>query len=210
MVLSDLHLGRDADANVEFPIRRPGRFGERLAALVEAFEPAEVVFAGDVLHSFSTVPLGVADALEDLLRTVEDAGTETVLVEGNHDTMLGELGESVAEHRLEDGTVVCHGHAEPESDADRYVIGHDHPAIVIEGRRHPCFLRGDGTYRGADVLCLPAFDELASGTTVNGLSSADLQSPLLRDLGRFRPIVRDDDADETFVFPPLAEFRKML
>lgn len=210
LVLSDLHLGRDADANVEFPLRRPGRLGERLEALVTAFDPAEVVFAGDVLHSFSSVPLGVADALNDLLQVVEDAGVDSVLVEGNHDTMLGELRESVAEHRLDDGTVVCHGHEAPEADAHRYVVGHDHPAIVIEGRRHPCYLRGDGAYRGSDVLCLPAFDEIASGTVVNGLSGSDLQSPFLRNLGRFRPIVRDDDTDETFTFPPLEEFRQLL
>jgi len=40
------------------------------------------------------------------------------------------------EYRVRD-TVVLHGHETPDDDADRYVVGHDHPTIVIEGQRRP-------------------------------------------------------------------------
>jgi hypothetical protein len=35
-------------------------------------------------------------------------------------------------------------------------------------------------------------------------------SPLARRVGAFRPIVRDETADETLAFPPLSSFRRLL
>ncbi|HMB49039.1 MAG TPA: metallophosphoesterase, partial [Natronoarchaeum rubrum] len=63
---------------------------------------------------------------------------------------------------------------------------------------------------GADVLVVPAFTRIAPGTLVNRAGSDRFQSPLLDHSGAFRPVVRDDDAAETFWFPPLDELRSML
>ena len=112
-------------------------------------------------------------------------------------------GAVLDSYRLPDGTLVCHGHEEPAGDAPRHVIGHDHPAIRIEGKRRPCYLYGEGVYRGDDVLALPAFNPLATGTLVNRMGRHDPASPLLADVRTFRPIVRDEAAGETYVFPPL-------
>jgi hypothetical protein len=59
-------------------------------------------------------------------------------------------------------------------------------------------------------LVLPAFTRLAGGVEINGLRARELQSPLLTDLGAFRPIVYDEDSEEALWFPPLSEFRSML
>ncbi|MFC6726746.1 metallophosphoesterase, partial [Halobium palmae] len=91
-----------------------------------------------------------------------------------------------------------------------YVVGHDHPAIEIEGQKRPCFLYGPGVYRGADVLVLPAFNRLARGVTVNGRWGSDFQSPLLSRVNEFRPVVYDTDSQETLEFPPLGKLRRML
>jgi putative SbcD/Mre11-related phosphoesterase len=209
LVLADLHLGRSRTSNVSLPLPERAAILGRLEALLGAFDPATVAVAGDVCHSFSTIPEGVAETLDALRECVGTAGADLLLVEGNHDAMLGSLAEPTSEHRLADGTLVCHGHEHP-GDANRYVIGHEHPAIEIEGRRHPCVLWGEGVYRGSDVLALPAFTDLAAGTTVNGRRGRDTQSPLLSRLGAFRPIVRDAEAEETLVFPPLDSFRAHL
>jgi len=125
--------------------------------------------------------------------------------------MLGDLwnGPTEREHPVGDW-LVTHGHEAPEAAAERYLVGHDHPAIEIEGRRRPCYLYGEGLYRGADVLMLPAFTRLAAGTPVNGARDGDLMSPLARRIGAFRPLVRDETADETLSFPALSEFRSLL
>lgn len=210
LVLADLHLGRDVTSPVDLSLGEREAIGGRLTSLLDRFDPAEVVFAGDVVHAFSHVPRGIRDAFSDLRDRVSAAGASLTVVRGNHDAMLEELTSSVPEHRLHDGTVVCHGHEPPSSGGDRYVIGHDHPAIRIEGKRHPCYLFGESVYRGRHVLCLPAFNELARGTTVAGLSAFDGRSPLLAGIDAFRPIVHDPDADETFVFPPLESIRSYL
>lgn len=211
LVLADVHLGKDATSNVEMRLGEHEDVTGRFADLVERFDPDEVVFAGDLLHSFSTLPRGVMETLSGLRTTAREAGVEVTVTPGNHDTMLGDLwkGPTESEHRVGDW-LVTHGHEEPESVADGYLVGHDHPAIEIEGQRRPCYLYGEGVYRGADVLMLPAFTRLAAGTPVNGARSGDLMSPLARRVGTFRPLVRDEAADETLSFPPLSEFRSLL
>ena len=213
LVLADLHVGRDATSNVRVPLGERRDLRERLAALVDRFDPGSVVFAGDVLHAFSYLPDGARETFADLETVVADASADLVVVRGNHDTHLDDLTESADEHRLGDGTVVCHGHEAPEVEAPRYVIGHDHPALVIEGKKRPCALHGSGAYRGADVLMLPAFSRLAAGTAINGMRTRDFASPLIREgtgIDGFRPLVHDPDRDETLTFPPLGEFRRLL
>jgi hypothetical protein len=211
LVLADVHLGKDAASNVELRLGEHEDVTGRFAALLERFDPEEVVVAGDLLHSFSTLPRGVMGTLDELRTAAREAGADVVVTPGNHDTMLGDLwkGRTRSEYRVGDW-LVTHGHEEPESTADRYLVGHDHPAIEIEGRRRPCYLYGEGVYRGADVLVLPAFTRLAAGTPVNGARTGDLMSPLARHVDAFRPLVRDEDADETLAFPPLSSFRRML
>jgi putative SbcD/Mre11-related phosphoesterase len=214
LVVADLHVGRDAASAVELPLGERADLTDRLADLLAAFDPAAVVVAGDLLHAFDRVPDGVGETVAALRETVSAAGAELVVVRGNHDSMLDSLlgDEAVQtpdEHRVGE-TLVVHGHAAPEASADRYIVGHDHPAIEIEGTRHPCLLCGPGTYRGGDVLMVPAFNRLAPGTTVNGMSARDFQSPLVRDADSLRPVVWDADEGEQLSFPPLGEFRRML
>jgi hypothetical protein len=190
LVLSDVHLGKDATSNVELRLGEHEDVTGRFADLLDRFDPEEVVLAGDLLHSFSTLPRGVMETLDELRTTARDAGAGMLVTPGNHDTMLGDLWKGPTE--------------------SEYRVGHDHPAIEIEGRRRPCYLYGEGVYRGADVLVLPAFTRLAAGTPVNGARTGDLMSPLVREVGSFRPLVRDEAAGETLSFPPLAEFRRLL
>jgi len=213
LVLTDLHVGRAAASNVEFPLGERTDLTERVGALVEAFAPGEVVVGGDLLQAFDRVPRGAQGTVDGLRATVADAGADLVVTPGNHDSQLSAVydGPAPDEYRLgESGTVVCHGHEPPESAAERYVVGHDHPAVEIEGRKRPCYLVGEGVYRGADVVMLPAFTRLAAGVTVNGMRAADFASPLVTDPDAFRPVVWDDDGSEALEFPPLGELRRFL
>ncbi|WP_424008222.1 metallophosphoesterase [Haloferax denitrificans] len=212
LVLSDLHVGRADASAVEFPLGEGADLTARLRAYCAEFDPREVVFAGDVLHRFDRVSERHVAALETLAETCADAGADPVFVAGNHDTMLAEgwSGEVHDEYRLADGTLVCHGHRDPDGDAERYVVGHDHPTLAIEGRRRPCVLYGPDAYRGGDVLMLPAFTRLAAGVEINGMRTADFDSPLVTDASVFRPLVRDAEADETLTFPPLGKLRRLL
>ncbi len=211
LVCADLHVGKDAASNVELQVGEHEDLTARFEALCRRYVPAEVVVAGDLLHSFSHLPTEATRTVRALERIVDEHGARFVVTPGNHDSMLDELftGTKPASHRL-GSVVVTHGHVPPECDADWYVIGHDHPTIEIEGRRHPCFLYGADQYDGSGVLMLPSFSRLPAGVVVNAMSASEFLSPLITDVGSLRPIVRDEDADRTHEFPPLDELRRFL
>jgi hypothetical protein len=221
LVVADLHVGRAEASEVQAPLGERADLTERLGALVGRVSPETVVVAGDVLHSFGHVSRRATETLAGLAAVCRDAGARPVLVAGNHDAMLatawdGEVHDAYVLDGGETGdVVVCHGHEEPECggrdrDPALYVAGHDHPAITIEGQKRPCFLYGEGCYRGADLLMLPAFSRVAAGVSVNGMRAADFQSPLVRDADALRPVVWDESAEEALSFPPLGQFRRML
>jgi len=210
LVLADLHIGRDATSNVSLPLGERRDLTARFESLLDRFSPTELILAGDVLHAFDRLPEEVHDTFADIQALAADAGATLVVVRGNHDTRLDELTDTHAAYRLADDTLVCHGHEEPKGNAPRYVIGHDHPAIEIEGKRRPCYLHGPSAYRNSELLVLPAFTCLASGMVVNDLRGSGFQSPLVTSTDPLCPIVRDEEADETYRFPPLAEFRALL
>ncbi|AFZ72139.1 metallophosphoesterase [Natronobacterium gregoryi] len=212
LVVADIHLGRAVASSVDAPIDDGKDVRDRLAGLLECTDAATVVVAGDLLHSFDRVPRGVERDLEALASTVDERGADLVVTPGNHDTMLEDVfdGSTADEYRLDDETVVCHGHEPPETDADRYVVGHDHPALSVDGRKLPCVLYGPDVYNGADVLVLPAFTRLAGGATVNGMTARNFQSPFVTDADAFYPAVQDGEVGETLWFPPLGECRELL
>lgn len=211
LVLADLHVGKGETANLEVPVGDNTDVVERFEALVGDHDPDEVVIAGDFLHSFGTIPRTVEGTVREVSRIGEEYDVDVVVTPGNHDPMIESVweGPTQSEYRVGD-TVVLHGHETPDAPADRYVVGHDHPTIVIEGQRRPCYLYGEDVYRGADVVMLPPFNRLVRGVRVNGMYASDFRSPMVRNVADFRPIVRDEDADESLEFPPLGEFRRML
>lgn len=213
LVCADLHVGRDATSDIEFRIGEHEDITDRFEALLDTFTPAEVVIAGDLLHSFDRVPTGASATIRTLSGIASEYGVDLLVTPGNHDTMLSELWKHqiAAEHRLRESDVlVTHGHVTPDQEAEWYVIGHDHPTIEIEGTRRPCYLYGPDQYEGAGVLMVPSFSKLPAGIAVNELRASAFQSPLITDTGSLRPIVYDGDADETHEFPPLAELRQFL
>ena len=213
LVVADLHVGRGEASNVTLPLGEREDLVDRLRTLVDETDPDRVVFGGDVLHRFDRVTERARETIDALVATCRDTDARPVFVRGNHDTTLDSITGDIQAGVLVDTdprTVVCHGHDLPTLDADRYLIGHDHPAITIEGTRHPCFLTAPDAYDGTDVLMLPAFSRLAAGVTVNDARGGDLQSPLIDSLHDARPIVYDTEEREPLTFPPLSEFRRLL
>jgi len=211
LVVADLHVGRGTGGNLSMPVGSGTDMVERFQSLCARHDPDEVVFAGDLLHSFQTVPRTVEDTIAGLRSACRAVGARPVVTPGNHDTMLSSVweGPTDSEYCVGDA-VVCHGHESPGTAADRYVVGHDHPTIEIEGQRRPCYLVGPAQYDGSDVVMLPSFNKLNAGVVVNQMRASDFQSPLITDTNRLEPVVWDDHARETRAFPPLGEFRRML
>jgi putative SbcD/Mre11-related phosphoesterase len=213
LVCADLHVGKDAASSVSLPIGERDDLTDRFGALLKRHEPSTVVIAGDLLHSFDRLPDGAVATVRALSGLAEDAGCRVVVTPGNHDTMLDELwnGPIESEYRIDGAsTVITHGHVPPATNADLFIVGHDHPTIEIEGVRRPCYLHGPDQHEGADVLMLPSFSRLPAGIAVNDRSAAAFQSPLVTDVGALRPIVLDPDGGDPRDFPPLCDLRPFL
>lgn len=210
LVVADLHVGRDATSGVELPMGEIDDILDRLEGLLGRHQPETLVVAGDLLHAFDSVPYGVHEAVGRLADLVESAGVELSVTAGNHDPILEDISEfeTAQHHELADGTIIHHGHEIPKKSGDRYIIGHEHPAIFIEGVRHPCFLECPAQREDANVLVLPAFNRLAVGTVVNSMDAADSMSPLVTDLDTCRPVV--STGAEPLYFPALEELRAHL
>lgn len=204
LVVADLHVGNAGATPGEASFDERTDLATRLQATCTETRPDTVVVAGDLLHAVDDVPTGVPQTVDAL-----DAATGNATIHvtpGNHDAFLEAVAPDIVRdptHQLDDGTVICHGHVDPPTDADRYIVGHDHPTLVLDGDRHPCFLVGDTQYNDADVIMLPAFSRLPRGTPVVDTGGA-LDSPLITDIDRCRPIVV---ADSIHRFPPLADLR---
>jgi metallophosphoesterase superfamily enzyme len=223
LVVADVHAGRAAATNAGLLLDERRDLLDRLTAAVTATDPETVVFAGDLLHRFGAPSDRTAGTVRALAGAVRDAGAKPVAVAGNHDAGLAGVwpGPVHDAYRLSDGTLVCHGHETPEADAERYVCGHLHPAIEVEGRKRDCFLFDPAGYRDRPTLVLPAFSTFAAGLRIE--RRAEVASPLVPDLDAVRPGVVDDggchsgdgreapdDAGETLWFPRLAELRPYL
>lgn len=211
LVIADLHLGMTAAANLDAPVGAETDIVDRVAALCDRYTPETVVIAGDVLHSFESVPPLVEENFASLQEAVENAGSDLLATPGNHDTMLDAIwdGQMIDEYHIGD-TIVCHGHTEPAAEADRYLVGHDHPTITIEGHTRPCYLAGDSVFQNADLLMLPSFNRLVSGVEINTMNGEDFMTPLVTSTDSLAPVVRDEERDETLTFPALGAFRHKL
>lgn len=211
LVVADVHVGRDEESSVQFPLGERADLADRLRDCCSYFDPVEVVFAGDVLHSFADVSRGSRESVAELAAVCRDVGADPVFLAGNHDAHLGRVwdGPVADTYRLGD-VLVCHGHEHPDESASQYVFGHDHPTIRIEGERRPCFLAGPGGDDGVAVLVLPAFNRLTPGVEVNRMGADDFQSPLVVDADSLCPGVYDDASQEMLWLPVLSELREHL
>lgn len=213
LVIADLHLGRGVTSNISFPIESFHDDTDRLSSLLSMHSPDTLVIAGDIIHSFTSVPTTVKEQLVDLEESIQTTGTELVYVRGNHDTILDHHTDiPVLDYFCPDSTdiLIAHGHELPDSDASYYIIGHEHPAMQIEGNKYPCFLQGPADDSTTEVVIVPAFTDMAQGTTVNSTRKYTPTVPIVTEPGALHPIIYHTDNDELFRFPSLSTLKQMF
>jgi metallophosphoesterase superfamily enzyme len=128
----------------------------RLNELVEQYEPARLILAGDIVHS--TVAKRQA---ESLITRLSRLGSELTLIRGNHD--LGLSGLPLLDQVSVDEFRFHHGHLDlaPESSI-RDVVGHVHPSWIFNDGAGSRFRR-PAMIQTANRFILPAFSPWAAG-----------------------------------------------
>lgn len=175
LVVADLHLEKGssyARRGVMLPPYDTAATLERLAMVIDAFDPARVIALGDSFHDAEG-----SDRLPAPYRaflTTLQLNREWIWVTGNHDPVapVRLCGECVDEMTLGDLTFRHEPLSGPQSGE---VCGHLHPAAKVRryGRsiRRPCFAT-DG-----NRLVLPAFGALTGGLNVMDSAFASVFPP---------------------------------
>ncbi|MCC8393041.1 ligase-associated DNA damage response endonuclease PdeM [Paraburkholderia sp. MMS20-SJTR3] len=170
LFIADAHFGKDAvfrARGIPVPTGSTADNLLRIDRLIAEYEPALLVFLGDLLHARESLSTLTLDALHawrarhPLLRVV--------LVEGNHDRHAGRLPltldvEHVREPWLIGPWALCH---HPRAVEHAYVLaGHVHPVYRLATRtdsvRVPCFRFSSG------CGVLPAFGSFTGGARETG------------------------------------------
>ena len=170
LFVADAHFGKDAvfrARGIPVPIGSTADNLMRLDILIAEFEPAMLVFLGDLLHARESHATATLDALHAW--RARHARLRVVLVEGNHDRHAGALPgtsgvEYVREPWLAGPWALCH---QPQRVDRAYVLaGHVHPVYRITTRtdsvRVPCFRFG------VECGVLPAFGSFTGGAREAG------------------------------------------
>ncbi len=164
LIVADLHLEKASSFAARGQMLPPydtRETLERLATVIDRYEPDRVIALGDSLHEAGAAERIGAGELEILGILQEDR--QWLWVTGNHDPQIGDrLGGSVVDRVVIGGLRLQH---EPTVGLISHEIaGHMHPAarLSIYGHhvRRPCFV-GNGRR-----LILPAFGVLTGGLNV--------------------------------------------
>ncbi len=160
LILSDLHLGKTGHFRKEGIGVPQNLFKEdmqRLGALLQFFNPRQLLVVGDLFHSH-------ANREHDYFEKwrTDFPAVEITLVVGNHDILPDEfynrtnIGIAGLQYTVDD-FVFTHDAADNAKKEDSYVFsGHVHPGVRLSGAGRqslqlPCF------YFGSHYAVLPAF-----------------------------------------------------
>ena len=190
-VISDLHLGIEnylQKKGFALPRVQIKDIARDVKRIIKKYGVKKLVIAGDFKHEFGKMPY---DDIEDLLSSLSEI--DVIVVKGNHDASLSSLSKRIklVDSFEIDGCLVLHGHRKVELKG-KAIIGHEHPVVRIRYRgaiyTFPCYLRYKSN---ADIIVLPAFSPLVSGSDVLSLDS--FLSPMLPSVDDVEVYAIEDD-----------------
>lgn len=206
--VADLHLGIESQlrrSGFNIPSQGPAMLRDLVGL---ASHGDRLLILGDVKHKIPSVSYREDREIPPFMEKLQTVFKDITVVAGNHDgglaTVLPEGIASVAGHgtKIED-VGVCHGHVWPSGDAmsgSRLVMAHIHPSVLLTDSigsktNEKCWVRAGFRKKTvlerfgscpAELVVVPAFNPLLTGTPINAGSGA-----------RLGPIFRNRMVDET-------------
>ena len=215
LAISDLHLGYEAALqaqHVAIPRFQLEPMVERLEKLLARFNPERIIINGDMKHEFSKNINQEWDEVETILDML--AYREIIIVRGNHDNYLQTILAKRNIRMMDSITLPAsqitflHGHKKIESNGMK-IFAHEHPVLRFRDEvgaqiTLPCFLYDEAS----QILVMPAFSPLASGTNIIS-SENSFMCPDLKDsnLASARIFVIQDGVMELGKVSDLREMR---
>ena len=217
VVLSDLHVGIEivqAGSGVFMPKFQTKDLLKELKTIRRTTRADTLIINGDTKHYFRANNHREKEEVERFLRKLSMIFKDIIIVKGNHDSAIEVHTESynnieVYDEYRDGEFFFIHGHKDVEiPEGVRYVvIGHEHPALELKDdigikEKIPAFLFA--SREDFNVVVLPAYSKVASGTSVNTVPQHQLLCPFLREEGvREMEAIGVDREAGTFKFPKL-------
>ncbi|KAA0004546.1 MAG: metallophosphoesterase [Thermoplasmata archaeon] len=197
VIISDLHLGYEGVLRMEgvaMPRYQEKVIIEKLENIIEEYDPEKIIVNGDFKHNFGRNLRQEWQEVGNVLNTLRRK-REVILIRGNHDNFLKTIASKFdvrMVNKYDMGSIVfAHGHRDFEGD--KKVIAHEHPSIKLRDKvgatiSLPCYLFSD------EIIVMPAFSPLASGTDVSSADADDYLSPILKrhNVDKFRVLAISD------------------
>lgn len=142
LVLGDIHIGYEEALNKTGHLVPRFQFQDTIKRLTNILKDNiydQIVLNGDVKHEFGTISNQEWRDSLHILALLEKHAKKVVFIKGNHDTILGPIGEKKHLEIVDEITLgnvyICHGHIIPKTEAYKrakiVIIGHEHPAISL-------------------------------------------------------------------------------
>ncbi|MDD5162681.1 MAG: metallophosphoesterase [Candidatus ainarchaeum sp.] len=228
LVISDLHLGYEEMLNrqgIMMPRINFSEITEKLEKIfLEIFKKKKqakiekIIINGDLKHEFGEISQQEWKETLDMLEFLEKNCSQIILVQGNHDKILGPIAKFKKMRISKEGfflekskILVVHGNEIPKTEefkkSKTIVIGHEHPAISLreaaKTETYKCFLKGK--FEKKDLIVLPSMSAIAYGTDV---LKQEILSPFLQqNLSEFEAWIIED---KVYYFGKIKNLEKNL
>jgi putative SbcD/Mre11-related phosphoesterase len=222
LVIADLHLGLEGSMTSKgsyVPKFQLEDIKEEIQQLQNKSKATRILVNGDLKNQYST-SYTEKQELDELLNFLKKQFKETILIKGNHDTILDNTAEKqnleLKQHHLENKILFTHGHLEMEKFKDleyeTIVIGHEHPALALTDNvgvkeKVSCVLYGKIDDEKS-LIVLPAYSKISNGSEVNNMPRKEFLTPILKQNGvsnlRATVLAREGGA---FDFPKISKIK---
>jgi hypothetical protein len=208
LIIGDIHIGYEEALNKQGILVPRSQFKETEKEIKEILklEPETIVINGDLKHEFKEI--SEQEWRETLAILDLMSSSQVILVKGNHDNILEPIakkrGLKIVDSYLVDDVGIIHGDRIIDLPAKTLIIGHEHPAIVLEeeikSEKYKCFLLGK--YKTKKLIVMPSFLPMIEGTDI---AQEDLLSPYLQqNLKNFEVFIV---GDKTYKFGKLKNIK---
>lgn len=198
IAISDLQIGYEthlAEKGIFVPQKQINELIRNLKEISFLKNAKRLLINGDIKHEFSKPTTQEIREVKDFLNFAKQLFKEIIIVKGNHDNfilnILEEMEFSIYDpYYDEKGFCFLHGDKEVDLPECKYlIIGHEQPMILLKEGFDKIRVKAllIGKYKNLELIVLPAFSTIASGSEINVLSKEELLSPILKkcDLDNF-------------------------
>jgi hypothetical protein len=210
LIVSDIHIGYEEALNKQGILIPRTLFKEtfnELRTLLDKLKPETIVINGDLKHEFGVISESEWNETLKILDLMLKQ-SNVVLVKGNHDSILEPIakkrGLKIVDSYCVNNIGIIHGDRIIDLPVKTLIIGHEHPAIVLEegikSEKYKCFLLGK--WKKQKLIVMPSFLPIIEGTDV---TNEDLLSPYLKQkLDNFEVFIV---GDKTYKFGKLRNIK---